>query len=140
MLNSTSSQQTILLGFDFGMRRIGVAVGQVITHSATPITTLTARDGIPNWEQIQVLIQQWQAEGLVVGIPYNMDGSNQDTTFAARKFKNRLHHRFRLPVHEVDERLTTKEARAQTNHQPRKKIDSYAAKLILESWLNNNAQ
>ena len=120
-----------LLGFDFGLRRIGVAVGQTITQTATPLKTLKAHDGIPNWAEIASLISQWEARVLVVGRPLNMDGSTQEIARLANKFKNRLSGRFNLPVYAVDERLTTIEAKklAKTN------IDSIAAKLILESWL-----
>lgn len=132
----------VLLGFDFGMQRIGVAVGQRMTRSANPIAVLKARDGVPNWQHIQDLIDTWHAEGLVIGIPYNMDGSEQPLTQAARKFANKLQGRFHLPVFTTDERLTTIEAKrhlSDTNQQKRisfSQLDSYAAKLILEQWLH----
>lgn len=133
------AQPKVLLAFDFGMRRIGVAVGQSLTNSATPLATLPAKDGIPSWETIKNLIETWQADALIVGIPYNMDGSEQDITKAARKFLRRLH-RYHLPTYEVDERLTTVEARNQLYAKNLraadiKNVDSFAAKLILESWL-----
>lgn len=138
------SNHRVLLGFDFGMKRIGVAVGQTITHSAQPLTILAARDGIPRWEEISPLIETWSADGLVVGIPYNMDNTPQNTTYLAQKFANRLAHRFKLPVYGVDERLSTVEAKsqlsAQTKRKPPREMDSYAAKLILESWLGDYAQ
>lgn len=137
---SKKTSVNIVLGFDFGMKHIGVAVGQLITQSANPLTTLTAKDGIPDWEEIRELINEWQADALVVGIPFNMDGTEMRITNAARKFANRLQHQFKLPVHLVDERLTTKEAKRQLHEHGTKGIDlkyvdSYAAKLILESWL-----
>lgn len=148
--HSDDSCQTIL-GFDFGMRRIGVAVGQTITRSANPLTIVLAQDGIPNWDEVANLIQTWQASTLVVGMPYQLDGSQQAITFAAKKFANRLQARFALPVHCVDERFTTKAARSEIselnnpgNNKQRKKnkaekvaIDSYAAKLILQDYLDN---
>ncbi|WP_423063226.1 Holliday junction resolvase RuvX [Candidiatus Paracoxiella cheracis] len=120
-----------LLGFDFGMRRIGVAVGQMITRTANPVAVLNARDGVPNWEHVQELIDTWNIDAIVVGIPLNMDGSKQPVTFAAQRFANKLSSRYGLPVYTVDERLTTLEAK---RHQ-QKELDSYAAKLILEQWL-----
>lgn len=135
----------IVLGFDFGMRRIGVAVGQPLTRSANSITVLKAQDGVPRWEQVQALIDTWQAEGFVVGIPYNMDGSEQPLTLAARKFAQKLKGRFHLPVFTTDERLTTIEAkRHQSDAQQHKEgsfpsLDSYAAKLILEQWLREQS-
>ena len=133
------------LGFDFGMKRIGLAVGQTLTCSANPIAILDVHDGIPHWEKIKVLIRIWDARVLVVGIPYNMDGSKQLLTFTARKFASRLCSHFQLPVYTVDERLTTLEAKRQWHERKGKKnvkfpkqVDSYAAKLILEQWLKRD--
>lgn len=135
-----SNAQTIL-GFDFGMKRIGVAVGQSITHTANALTTLKAQDGIPNWQSITAIIDEWQADTLVVGIPYNMDGSEQPLTLAARKFARRLQAHYKLPTHEMDERLTTVSARQALFDQHNrardiKAVDSMAAKIILESWFS----
>lgn len=133
------NQNLIALGFDFGMKRIAVAVGQTVTHSANAIAILKAQDGVPDWEKIKMLIETWHANVLVVGIPYNMDGSEQTLTFAARKFARKLQMRFGLPVSMVDERLTTIEAKRQWYEQGLTKrpqhLDNYAAKLILEQWL-----
>lgn len=122
-----------LLSFDFGMKKIGVAVGQSITQTATPLTELPAQDGIPSWDVIASLLQTWGIHAIVVGLPYNMDGSDQEITRAAKKFGNRLHDRFQKPVYFVDERLTTVEAKSHLRH-PSKSVDRYAAKLILEAW------
>lgn len=127
------------ISFDFGMKNIGIAVGQIITGSATALPALKAKDGIPHWPDILLLIEQWNACALIVGIPLNMDGSTQDMTFCARKFARRLHNHSGLPVYEVDERLTTVEAKQLFHTQTKKAkiaIDSFAAKLILESWFN----
>ncbi len=130
------------LGFDFGTKRIGVAVGQALTKTASPLKNLSAQDGVPDWQLIQKLIEQWRPQALIVGIPLNMDGSEQAITKRARRFANRLHERFKLPVHGIDERLTTVSARSELfdsgGYKALKKqeIDSFAAKLILESWLN----
>lgn len=133
------------LGFDFGMKHIGLAVGQTLTCSANPLDILDVHDGIPHWEKIEALIRIWDARALVVGIPYNMDGSEQSFTFAARKFARKLRSHFQLPVYTVDERLTTLEAKRQWRERKEKKnvklpehVDSCAAKLILEQWLKEN--
>lgn len=133
------------LGFDFGMRRIGLAVGQTLTCSANPLAILDARNGIPHWGKIEALIGIWHAHVLVVGVPYNMDGSEQSLTLAARKFARKLRSRFQLPVYTVDERLTTLEAKRQwrerkeqNNVKLPEQFDSYAAKLILEQWLQKD--
>ncbi len=129
-----------VLGFDFGLKRIGIAIGQTITQSANPLITLAATDGIPHWEEIENLISVWQADALIVGLPYKMDGSEQHLTFAARKFANRLKEKFKLPVFLVDERLTTMAAKSYLKEHKmlvKSEIDQYAAKFILESWLNS---
>lgn len=135
-----------LLGFDYGLRRIGVAVGQSLTGTATPLATLNARDGVPDWDAIAKLITEWQPAAIVVGVPYNMDGSRQDMTDRAERFLRQLHGRFNLPVHAVDERLSSNEAgdRLRTARSEGRRgriakpeIDSAAACVLLETWLNS---
>ncbi|PWW13366.1 MULTISPECIES: Holliday junction resolvase RuvX [Pseudidiomarina] len=134
-----------VLGFDFGTHSIGVAVGQAITGTASPLAALKAKDGQPNWDLVAKLIQTWQPKLLVVGLPLNMDGSEQPLTDLARKFANRLHGRFGLPVELQDERLTTvaaKEelfARGGYRQLQKDKIDSAAAQLILEDYLSRQS-
>ncbi len=130
------------LGFDHGMRRIGVAVGQDLTRTARPLQTLGAVDGVPDWKALSVLITQWQPDGLVVGIPYRLDGSAQEMTRAAQRFARRLHGRFRVPVHFMDERLSSAEAQSllggsgpARSRRPDGELDQVAAQLILQSWL-----
>lgn len=133
-----------LIGFDFGTKRIGVAVGQTITYSATPLTVVNAKKGVPNWSLIKNLKNEWKADAFVVGMPYNVDGTEQFITKEAKKFGKKLEKKFDLPVYFVDERLTTKEANLTLSNTHNKKkllgnkrmaIDSYAAKIILESFL-----
>lgn len=137
-------KEQTLLGFDFGLKHIGVAVGQTLTKTARPLTSLKAQIGQPNWQQVAELIQSWRPSALVVGIPLNMDGTTQPLTQFAQDFLRQLEERFHLPVYSVDERLSTVEARAQLFEQggykalSKEAIDSTAAQLILESWLNKN--
>jgi putative Holliday junction resolvase len=132
----------ILLGFDFGMKRIGVAVGQTVTQTARPLDTIKANQGEPNWDALDKLIKTWQPDALIIGIPLNMDGTEQSITLAARKFADLIGARFQLPVYGVDERLTTKAAREYLFNEGGYKalqngqVDSVAAQLILQSWLN----
>ena len=134
------------LGFDFGMRRIGVAVGQTTTCTAQSLETLQVRDGIPQWEQITRLITEWQPNGLVVGIPVQMDGAEQEMTHAAKRFANRLKERYHLPVYGTDERLTSVEARARIYEAAGYKglvnnpIDGMAAAVILEAWMRTSGE
>lgn len=129
-----------VLGFDFGTQSIGVAIGNPVTGSASALDALKARDGIPNWELISTLLERWQPNRLIVGLPLNMDGTAQPITQRARKFGNRLHGRFGLPVDFQDERLTTVDAKAELfkhgGYKALKKgaIDSTSAVLIVESW------
>ncbi|MFH7564302.1 MULTISPECIES: Holliday junction resolvase RuvX [Oceanimonas] len=132
-----------LLGFDYGLKSIGVAVGQELTATARPLLALKASDGVPNWEQIENLLKEWQPALLVVGLPLNMDGTEQDISRRARKFANRLHGRFGLPVELQDERLTTTDARARLFEAGGYKalgkdaVDAVSAQLILESWMTS---
>lgn len=132
---------TTVLGFDFGMKRIGVAVGQTITCSANPLMTLAAKQGKPDWRAITELIDTWRPDALVVGLPFNMDGSSQFITRVAAHFADQLKKRYPLRVYQMDERLTTVAARAAVFDMGGYKalqagqIDSVAAKLILEAWL-----
>jgi putative Holliday junction resolvase len=134
----------ILLGFDFGTRRIGVAVGNRRLSGARSLKTLTSR-GEPDWQSIGELIGEWEPEALVVGVPLTMSGAAQPTTDAARKFIEQLEARFKLPVHSAEERMSTMEAQSQLREQRssglrRRKLrdedlDATAARLILEHWL-----
>ncbi len=129
-----------LMAFDFGMKRMGVAVGQSVTQSATPLETLAMKDGNPPWDKIQKLINHWKPDALIVGIPLNMDGTDQPITLSARAFAQTLAEKTHLTVYQTDERLTTKAAREQLFSEGGYKalqagqVDAYAAKLILENW------
>jgi len=134
-----------VLGFDFGLKHIGVASGQTFTRTAQPLTSIAANNGIPNWDHIADLIKTWKPNALIVGIPLNMDGTEQPITHAARKFLRELEQRFLLPVYAIDERLSTVEARARLfekgGHKAlnKKAIDSVSAQLIVEGWLQTLA-
>lgn len=129
-----------ILAFDFGTKSIGVAVGSELTGTASLLSACKAQDGTPNWELVEKLIKEWQPQLLLVGLPLNMDGTEQPFTARARKFANRLHGRFGLPVELQDERLTTTEARSQLfaeggfRNLAKDKVDSLSAKIIFESW------
>lgn len=133
----------IWLGFDWGVAWIGVASGQTETFTASELKPLRAKNGIPNWDEIDALVNEWKPAGFIVGIPYNMDGTEFDLTTRANKFRKRLYGRYGLPAHGVDERLTTREAfhhlgAAGTSLKKAKKanVDGIAAQIILQSWLN----
>ena len=135
-----------VLAFDFGTKSIGCAVGQSITGTAQALPAFKAQNGIPDWTQIERCLKEWKPTCLVVGLPLNMDGTEQELTLLARKFANRLHGRFGLPVKLQDERLTTTEARAEIFSRGgykalnKSKVDGISACLILESWFDNNGE
>ena len=125
-----------LIAFDFGEKRIGTAVGQTVTRTATPLETVPVRREKPDWNAIDRLIGTWKPDALVVGLPLNMDGSEQRVTAQARRFANRLQGRAGLPVHFADERLSTREAwtRLVESGTRRGGPDPVAAQVILEGW------
>ncbi|MGP1929017.1 MAG: Holliday junction resolvase RuvX [Arsenophonus sp. NC-WZS1-MAG3] len=130
----------IIIAFDFGTLSIGIAIGQKITATASPLTAIKAKDGKPNWLGIEKIIQEWQPELAIVGLPLNMDGTEEPISNQVRKFANRFYGRFSIKVRLHDERLTTIEARAQLFNQGgyralnKSKIDSISAVILLESW------
>ena len=138
----------VILAFDYGARRIGVAVGQTTTGTASPAGVITVSQQ-PDWAAIERCIREWTPRRLLVGLPYNMDGSETVLTGACRGFAKELAQRFGLPVEFVDERLTSaaattelREARrsgARTRRVRREDIDANAARLILETWLRGPA-
>ncbi|WP_198138761.1 Holliday junction resolvase RuvX [Erwinia typographi] len=133
-----------LLSFDFGTKSIGVAIGQQLTGTARPLPALKAQDGTPDWSKIEALLKEWQPDRVVVGLPLNMDGSEQLLTARARKFANRIHGRFGVQVDLHDERLSTVEARAELFERggfralSKGSVDSLSAVIILESWFENS--
>jgi len=135
--------QRTVMGFDFGTKSIGIAVGQEITGTANSVGAVKARDGIPNWDEIAVHIDDWKPDLLVVGLPLNMDGTNQQVTFQAKKFANRLHNNFKLQVETQDERLTTTDAKARLFEQGgyrnlgKSNVDGMSAVIILESFFES---
>ncbi len=131
------------LGFDYGLARIGVATGQTLTKTSSPLQSIKARDGIPNWDQVESLLNEWQPDIVIVGIPLHEDDSISDMAKRARKFGQRIHGRFGVQVDYINEYYSTAEARQYLNFQGRAddqdgKLDAMAASLILESWLGEN--
>ncbi|NLC20360.1 MAG: Holliday junction resolvase RuvX [Halomonadaceae bacterium] len=137
------TDQRLILAFDFGTRRIGVAVGNALLASARQLEPLPARDGIPDWNVVTRLVEEWQPDLFVVGLPLNMDGSESEMSTRARKFGKRLFGRYGKPCEMFDERGSTREAKAIAHEKgllrARKSyrddgVDGIAAVLILEGW------
>ena len=129
---SAAAAPHTLMAFDFGTRRIGVATGNTLLRLGTPLRTLQA-EGDARFAQIERLLAEWQPQALVVGVPFHPDGAAHENTHKAQRFARQLHGRFRLPVHEVDERYTTTEA-----HQlGARDADAAAAALILDQYFRD---
>lgn len=122
------------LAFDYGERRIGVAVGQSQTRTAQALVTLVVRNGQVDWPAIAELVEQWQPQQLVVGLPATDDGQPHSNAAPIARFARRLHGRFHLPVAFVDERLSSYAASEDPDTR-RVGLDAVAARLILETWL-----
>lgn len=135
------------LVFDFGTRKIGIASANRVSRTTTPLATLPASDGVPEWRDVAVLIAEWQPEVLVVGLPRNTDGTDSAMTARARAFGSWLGERSGLPVEEIDERFTSTEAEAVLRDQRRdgtrtrrvrpEDIDRMAARLMAETWVRS---
>ena len=138
---ATSADAT-LLAFDFGLRRIGVAIGTTRLRTARPLTTIEAEAGATRFAAIGALIEEWRPDGLVIGVPLHADGTPHEMTARARRFGRQLASRYRLPVTEVDERFTSELARSalreagRGGREDRKLRDAVAAQLILQAYLD----
>lgn len=133
----------VLLAFDYGTKNIGVASAQTITNTANSLPGLKAKDGIPDWNQIEKLLQEFKPDLVLVGLPLNMDGTESELSTRAKKFANRIHGRFGVKVEMIDERLSSFAAKSEViaqggsrdyKHNP---VDSIAARILLEDWLAN---
>jgi putative holliday junction resolvase len=132
------------LGFDFGNKKIGISIGQIITSTASPLQTIRSINQNPNWEIITKLIEEWRPAGLVVGISKQADGSDNPITPRMLKFCRQLEGRYQLPVYQQDETLSTFEAKqmlfdeVSVNASKLWEVqDQLAAQLILQTWLND---
>jgi putative Holliday junction resolvase len=131
-----------VLAIDFGLRNIGVAVGNTLSRTAQPLAIVNARDGVPDWDALAKFIEEWQPQRVVVGHPLNMDGTESDISKRVMKFARQIEGRYQRIVTLVDERLSSREAKAAalaSGHNgdfAAKPIDDEAAAIILSTWLN----
>lgn len=134
-----------LLAFDFGSKRIGIAVGNTLLRRASPLTTIGEEKTDARFARIAALLKEWQPDALVVGLPANDDGTPHALTALCRRFANRLKGRFKLPTILLDERYTSLAASAQLDeegiHGMKQKslIDQYAAQQILQAYFDEPA-
>ena len=134
-----------VLSFDFGLRRIGVAVGNTLTGTAEALATIAANDGLPDWVAIDRCVADWRPAAIVAGVPYNMAGPNGAMTAAAMRFADQLGEQYGIEVHRVDERLSSREAEddlrerrrsgSKTKRVRRGDVDAEAARILLLQWL-----
>ena len=133
-----------VIGFDYGKKRTGIASGQTITNTATPLITLTQVEGNPDWEGIKYQIDEWQPDAMIVGVPYHIDGTASTMTKAAQHFGDCLKKRFKLPVYEVNEALSSYEAentlkkKSKITQHNKHEVDKIAAAVIVQSWLDQH--
>jgi putative Holliday junction resolvase len=131
-----------VIAIDFGLRNLGIAVGNTVSNTARPLTVMRARDGKPDWEALTSLLAEWQPDRVLVGHPLNMDGTESEMGLRAKKFSRQVEGRLNITVTMVDERLSSREAKAlarEAGHPgdfSNEPVDDQAAAIILTTWLN----
>ena len=140
-----NSETRVIVAFDFGLKHIGMAVDQEITNTAQTFYSLKAESGEPNWDELDIIVRDWQPKLFVVGNPINMDGSDSDMKEKSDKFSNLIRQRYNIPVELMDERLSTREARERMKSDSGHFVDASAdthqisAQIILESWFREKS-
>ena len=140
-----NSEAGVIVAFDFGLKHIGMAVGQEITNTAQTFYSLKAESGEPNWDELDIIVRDWQPKLFVVGNPINMDGSDSVIKEKSDKFSNLIRQRYNIPVELMDERLSTREARERMKSDSGHFVDASAdthqisAQIILESWFREKS-
>ena len=145
--NNQQSPLETIMGLDFGVNKMGIALGNTLTQTAQPLMQFPMNNGQPNWENLLKIVNEWEVNRVVVGLPLNMDGTESELTLRAKKFARRLNHqlqsqRIKCPVIIADERLSSREARnlaweyglIKRENEP---IDSIASAILLGSWLRS---
>lgn len=132
----------LAIGFDFGLTRIGVATGQTLTQTATPLTAIVAKQGVPDWDDIAIILDDWKPDIVVVGLPLHEDGSMSEMAERAKTFGQRVHGRFGVQVAFINEYHSSRQAREHLNYHGKAsdqcgKLDATAASVILERWLGD---
>ena len=139
-----NSGTKVILAFDFGLKHIGVAIGQEITNTAQTFFSLDAKNGEPDWSQLDLLVKEWNPKLMLVGNALNIDGSDSEIKKNSDKFSDLINKRYNIPVELMDERLTTREAKARLKSEDGSFISSgkdthqIAAQIILEKSFSEN--
>ena len=129
-----------IIAFDFGIKKIGVAVGQTSTYTSSPLLIIKNKDGKVNWEEINKLINEWKPELIIVGKPLNMDGTDSEIMKKVDRFLKKLKSLHHARYEYIDERLTTFEAKQILAENKNNNIDANAAKILIENWFEINRQ
>ena len=127
-----------ILSFDFGTKKIGVAVGQTKTRTSSPLEVIFNKNNVPNWSKIHSIVEEWRPELILVGKPLNMDGTDSDIMKTVNIFFKKLNKITNIPCEYVDERLTSFEARQNLLEIKTDLVDAHAAKILIDHWLSDN--
>ena len=127
-----------VISFDFGTKKIGVAVGQTETKTSSPLQIVFSKNNTVNWDEISSIVNEWKPNLILVGKPLNMDGSDSDMMEKVDIFYKKLEKISKIPCEYVDERLTSFEARESLTEIKKDLIDAHAAKILIDQWFNNN--
>ena len=129
-----------IVAFDFGTKKIGVAVGQTSTYTSSPLQVISSKDNKVKWNEIMILLNEWKPELVIVGKPLNMDGTNSEIMKEVEKFYQKLKSIYDAKFEYIDERLTTFEARQILEEKKFETVDANAAKILIDNWFELNKQ
>jgi putative Holliday junction resolvase len=127
-----------IISFDFGTKKIGVAVGQTKTRTSSPLEVIFNKNNATDWKRIHLIVEEWKPELILVGKPLNMDGTDSDIMLTVNNFFKKLNKITNIPCEYVDERLTSFEARQNLSEIKTDLVDAHAAKILIDHWLTNN--
>ena len=129
-----------IVAFDFGTKKIGVAVGQTATYTSSPLQIIINKDNKVNWSEISILLNQWNPELIIVGKPLNMDGTDSEIMKQVEKFYEKLKNTYDVNLEYIDERLTTFEAKQILEYTDIDQVDANAAKILIDNWFEMNKE
>lgn len=129
-----------IVAFDFGTKKIGVAVGQTATYTSSPLQIIINKDNKVNWSEISILLNEWNPELIIVGKPLNMDGTDSEIMKQVEKFYEKLKNTFDVNLEYIDERLTTFEAKQILEDTNIDQVDANAAKILIDNWFEMNKE
>jgi putative Holliday junction resolvase len=129
-----------IVAFDFGTKKIGVAVGQTSTCTSSPLQVISSKDNKVKWNEIMILLNEWKPELVIVGKPLNMDGTDSEIMKEVEKFYQKLKSIYDAKFEYIDERLTTFEARQILEEKQFETVDANAAKILIDNWFELNKQ